>query len=344
MPDSTQRAFGGAIAAPGTERDLLRQQEVLTVQRNLPIDDPGPVRLDPLSDEAMEIFTSWQPKEQGKMRSTCVAFSVLAMAELYERLVTGGDEMPDYSEEFLYSKMRRKHARCPLPPNYEDGSSFMQQAGDALEKWGVCSTRLMPYELRTSIADYLEFPSTPVKENAARRQFPEHYFTYLRLYLDDCEQANGKEAWKNEKLAERIRSELQSGNPVAAAFPIYRGDNQWTHPASTGWRRGNIGDPDKYAHVVDAFADNEIGKKPIIGGHAVCIVGFREGQDGRDGRFLFRNSWGKRFAAEFRDLNDDDLLRLPGAGYGTISAAHVENHCWELLFRNRANEKGLHTH
>ncbi|HEY7627656.1 MAG TPA: C1 family peptidase, partial [Ilumatobacteraceae bacterium] len=59
---------------------------------------------------------------------------------------------------------------------------------------------------------------------------------------------------------------LASGGPILAAFNV---DSSWDNAASNG---GNI----------DTFHP-----ETVRGGHAVCIVGYRE-----DGRFIVRNSWG----------------------------------------------------
>lgn len=322
-----QDRFGGALPGEAGASALAKQGDRLeTLQRNLgadpsPASGAGETTLDPLNEETWELLRNWQPHEQTSERSTCVAFAVLAMVEFKRRLATGTGDFPDYSEEFLYSKMRRKHLPDPPPPNWEDGSTFMEQAADALETWGVCEQATMPYNQETKEPAHLEIPTRAMKAAALDRRYDADSFEYFRLYRKNAD------AWRDVRLVDLIRTELQAGNPVSVSFPIYEQDNQWSHPASSGWRYGYVTDPMHHAHVADCYEE-------AVGGHAVCITGFRSDAANPEGRFFFRNSWGDRFAWDY-ERTEGDVYAPPRPGYGTISAAHVENHCWELMFEKR---------
>ena len=282
--------------------------------------------LDPINDAALHLFRAWEPQDQGNYRSTCVAFSVLAMIELHEHLRGNQPSVANYSEEFLYYKMRNEHEPEDQPANYASGSTFMQQGANALESSGVCLDATMPYRAEITEPDYTEMPKPGALDEAKGRKFGPGSFYYARLYK------KALDAWRKMDLVTTFRQALKHGCPISAAFPLYVGDDQWSHYLSNGWRFGYVTDPNptNRPNIVDIIKENDIGSV-INGGHAVCIVGYQNGEDGAEGRFLFRNSWGDRFAGKF----DDERLPMnaPRRGYGTVSAAHVQNHCWEFMFQ-----------
>ena len=297
---------GGAFPSDGDD-DAIRRQDELFVElaRRSSQPDPeaeqhplvpgsplgarrsGKLSLDPISQGAMQLFESWAPQHQGGKRATCVAFAVLAMVELYDRLHTKSDGIANYSEEFLYYMMREKHVPSVMPENYENGSTFMDQAARALETNGVCSEATMPYNGAPTEPAHVEKPSIGVIEEALNNRFDPDSFHYLRLFKKEPEK------WKAQGLVKVIRNELKNGNPVTAAFPLYSGDDQWFDPDSVGRRFGWVADPTAHDHVVTTIQEH--GFDLIKGGHAVCIIGYQQGDSKTDGRFLLRNSWGERF-------------------------------------------------
>ena len=64
----------------------------------------------------------------------------------------------------------------------------------------------------------------------------------------------------------------------------------------------------------------------VIGGHAVCLVGFAPDPAERmGGYFILRNSWGRGWAASA----PSEGRHAPEPGHGQISASYLEAYCWE---------------
>jgi hypothetical protein len=67
----------------------------------------------------------------------------------------------------------------------------------------------------------------------------------------------------------------------------------------------------------------------VVGGHAVCVVGFEpDPEEPMGGYFIARNSWGTLWASLAPSPGDS---HSPAAGYGEISASYVDAYLWELL-------------
>lgn len=342
MGDTSQKRFGGAI--PGDTSDDFDefQASLLSDLAALSQAERGdPNRFDPrksadktvrlsgvslssLTDATMALFERWPAQDQGQNRSTCVPFAVLAMIELRERISTAASEFPNYSEEFLYAKMRADHHPRTEAHNYNTGSTFLDQAANALIASGVCDESIMPYYTGASRPDYTQIPTAIAESQAANRKFPKDSFRYLRLRQKDPTE------WRGADINKTVRRELNAGNPVAASFPIYDQSNCWTNIHSDGWQYGTIQDPIWPAHIVDVY-DAGIVTESVLGGHAVCIIGVLPSSGKDEERFVFRNSWGDRFARAY----DKALIPTARAGYGTISGTHLQNHCWELLYVRR---------
>ncbi len=331
MTDFVTRRFGSARPTRGTDSEIISQNERFdnllrqldqefspstTPMNNGDLLSDSEVKLDPLSPQAMELFATWEARQQGLYRSTCVAFSVLAMIEVAERFDTNADIFPDYSEEYLYHSMRTKHAGAASTPGWEEGATYMEHAHIAMKNEGICREAIMRYDDTPEEPAYVKVPSAPaIDEAQAWLQSPKKT-DWLRLMTGDLEK------WKTRDLVYIIRQKLQRGQPVAAAFPIYALDNQWNNEYSIGWESGAVADPILFTSIADVYANDE--EHEVSGGHAVCLVGYNPDSD----HFLFRNSWGEEFSQDFRSAEMD----LPRAGYGSVSASHVQNHCWELMY------------
>lgn len=67
-------------------------------------------------------------------------------------------------------------------------------------------------------------------------------------------------------------------------------------------------------------------------GHAVCILGFQpDPNEALGGWFIFRNSLGERWSTDPPILGDVTPPIVPEAGYGAISARHIEEHVYEIF-------------
>lgn len=65
-----------------------------------------------------------------------------------------------------------------------------------------------------------------------------------------------------------------------------------------------------------------IGSEPVIGGHAMCLVGYRDDpHHPGGGYFIVRNSWGQAWAP----------ASIHGSGYGSIPYAYIADDSWELV-------------
>ena len=178
---------------------------------------------------------------------------------------------------------------------------------------GVCLEDTMPYITGNKKPDFTSDPTHDAELEAHKYRIPEKNFKYFRLSASD------PKAWRDVPIVEVIRNALQNGSPVAVAFPVYGKSNQWSNIYSDGWRFGEVLDPRHPPDVVSVFESESVDQL-IKGGHAVCIVGYLEGQNGAEGRFVFKNSWGHRFARRF----DGALVPPPRPGYGTVSLSHME--------------------
>jgi len=100
---------------------------------------------------------------------------------------------------------------------------------------------------------------------------------------------------ENPKNPVEIRQHLSEGRVVALSVQTYP---FWTDAAT--WKSGDISLP--------------LGE-PILGGHAILLVGFNEQEE----HFIFRNSWSDVWASE----------STYARGYGTLPYAYVELDGWE---------------
>lgn len=97
---------------------------------------------------------------------------------------------------------------------------------------------------------------------------------------------------------------LAAGRLVSLSIPVYA---SWANSAAT--------------HLTGRIT-MRIGEEAVIGGHAMCLVGYHDsGEHPGGGYFIVRNSWGRQWASASRYA----------AGYGTLPYAYVANDGWELV-------------
>jgi hypothetical protein len=116
---------------------------------------------------------------------------------------------------------------------------------------------------------------------------------------------------------------LGKNRPVAVTLPVFkdplgRTDNWNTRVART------------YGRVI-----NPPPTSLAVGGHAVCVTGFRpDAAEPHGGYFVFRNSWGVSWASTAPAsavLGGAGTYFSPEPGYGDISASYVDSYLWEVL-------------
>lgn len=247
---------------------------------------------------------SWPIRDQ---RSTpmCTAFAANACLELLHAERTA--DIPYYSSSFLYyymvqSAQAAQAAGQPVFDGETLGFTRFQDAQAVLADKGVCDATDWP-------DDESGAPSKQALAKAVARQTTN--ISVLSFPPGSHRPAN---------LSDRIYQELTEGRPVGVGMPTYMRpedmpQNNWTR----AFVDGLVAMPD-HRDIVDKES-----------GHAVCIFGWMPArpQDSIDhgGYFLFRNSFGLRFAAA-------PVTLLP-AGYGLLPADLVDEASWGVLLMRR---------
>lgn len=257
----------------------------------------------------------WPVREQGLVRGTCVAFAVVAMLELRARLdqAQRGDPVTglELSEEHLDAAIRRHpdlEGQGPAAPTLIEHALHVLRGPH-----GICRRADLPY--RTAA------PADADEVAAAQPMALPIAGVYRRMHFPPGSRPNFS-------LSAVILERLRTGFPVVAGFAMHfsgRGRRRSVWTGGDGLRYGAIADPPRLEDDPDS-------------GHVVCITGYRpDPETPGAGWFVFRNSWGKRFGRDFDDLAQAREAGAPWApprpGYGTISTAHVDAHCWELTAR-----------
>ncbi len=248
----------------------------------------------------------WRLREQGR-RPTCIPFAVAAMLEHPHHLA--GEDDPDLSEQYLFWAMKNRSPSGIAAPQHHK----LRQAMEALSLAGICAEDDQPYIAALPDPTWATgaTPSAAVQAKAYKDRWTDPV-----IYDDEPEDAQGP------GTAARVLALLRQGRATAIALPMMRdpkaapGENNWRSRSALLY--GKVPDP------MPGMVED--------GGHAVCILGFLPDQRERmGGYFLFRNSWGARFA-EFPHTDIQDGVPPVGRqGHGLISARHLDRFCWELL-------------
>jgi Papain family cysteine protease len=192
-----------------------------------------------------------------------------------------------YLEYHLYKRpRRRKHhseqflfwacKQCDRRPKKDD--TYLKHAQQALKTWGVCLHETWPYNGSLQ-ARVDQGPPPPGSEEQARK-----YIWPETRGLDTL-------------VIAELRESLDEGNPVVLGVI--------THP---NWDFPTVFDTGKVTMPLP-------GMRPD-GGHAVCLVGYEENKRfPGGGAFIFRNSWGERWARAHP--------RYGEGGYGTLFFEYV---------------------
>ena len=251
----------------------------------------------------------WRGVDQGRP-GTCVALAVAAcVAHLEHR---ADRPVPKFSEQFLYWAIKHES---------DDHDNFAYHtkliyAAQALEKMGICESRLLPYGLRL-VTDPRQTVSGPTPSAAAFAGACDHRHK-ARFYLD---RASVDQPIPH--AAETLLERLCLGRPVAICFPTFsrpgRHDpNNWD----------NQGLAAAYGIVADPMTS---GYTEETGSHCVCVVGFDpRPPGGAKHRFIVRNSWG---TADWGQHGGEPNAypAIPQRGYGSMSVDYVDNYCWEMM-------------
>lgn len=258
-------------------------------------------------------LADWPVRDQAGA-PTCVAQGSTACIELMLALGRKPRAFTTLSPRFVDDRLRLRRLTEPpagcgrLPP--EMSLAKLGEAARILHEEGICLGATW---------DDANGPDDPPPGPAAMTEAAQRKCR-TAFYLD---QPPGRPRMPG--LARRLHAELRERRPVAIALPGFR--EKGSLEVDTSWTETAV---KHNGQVPDMLSIHEVANGS---GHAVCLVGFRPDADEHaGGYFLFRNSWGKQFGS-----NGDDPAqhrgprRLPAAGYGTISASHVESACWEAL-------------
>lgn len=299
-----------ALASPGYA-DSARQGWAAT---------PAP-RAAALPDRAF--LSRWVAVDQ-RPRNTCTAFAAAAAVEML-RHGASGTRITPVSAQFIYWLMRHDHAlpEGDRPPGYDIGATRLSQARDVLEQSGVCPDALAPFHLGLTDPETAPAGTEPSAEARAAADASEFAAGEYGFYPTGQRPA--------ESLTALFHRLLTEGRPVCAGFPMFgttSGRSNW-HSVGALMRGEVLGPLDDGAGIAPGTAAST--------GHVVCLVGYLpEARAGEEGWFVFRNSWG----LDFGRAGNRRLDWLP-PGYGTISAAHVDQFCWEYYAPKLAAAQGI---
>jgi hypothetical protein len=257
----------------------------------------------------------WRVLDQGPYRGTCNAFAALSMYRLLR--FWAGKPLADLSEEYLYAKMRGSFAPFDAEsiPGYKTGATVLDQASDALSAAGACLETELPYAWKETRPNFTHPDVDHHDASAARQAIADA--TFCRVFLPPSV------ARPSDRLSLSLHLVLSQRLPVVISLPIYPYGNTSLWEIGGGWNTGVIPDPQPDA----------AGEMPVpLGGHSVCLIGYQaDPSDRSHGWFLFRNSWGRRFARN-AEATHGTRPEVPEAGYGALSTRHVDAHVWDVLF------------
>ncbi|HPD91614.1 MAG: hypothetical protein H6900_02380 [Rhodobacter sp.] len=295
--------------------DLCDGALLPAVARLIGVEAPAPDA--PLPSLAPPLPADWPVRDQGRIRGTCVAFSALAAVELGEVWQGIAPGARDYSEEHLYALMRGAYAPEDPDsiPGYADGATILLQAAASLNAAPIRNEADLPYVYDTADPAHVQpLRPDPAQDAAGHQPRPPRFVARLFATAQD-KPLDGFTPALHLLLRHRV--------PPCIALPLFdeNGYSVWTD--GVGWDKGMVMEPEPWGR-----------KTKIAGGHSICLVGYVADRTAPGGGwFRFRNSWGRRFAAT-AGLGGTGQAAAE-AGYGYLSRRHVEDHCWELMFRSR---------
>jgi hypothetical protein len=257
----------------------------------------GPATLGPLPPAApagtpsnrVDFSAQMPPVKNQAKRETCIAFASVAVLERHLGLAGAYQPM---SEQFAYWLTKNLDGDPGGP------GSWLKAMFQGLQVNGCCPTATWPYQL------------DPIPGNEPEAPPPAGAIQSAQPYV----QPNTQNIWPQD--LDSMIATLKSQRGVAFSVPVF--------PSSYG----TPGAPDTYTQRTGDFL-NPIPGESLVGGHAMCFVGYFELPDQPEngyGRFIVRNSW-----------NDPQTPWAPTpnwglpAGYGTISFMYIRMYCEEAF-------------
>ena len=191
-------------------------------------------------------------KDQGSVGS-CTAFAAVSMYEHLYRGATSDTTQDVFSEKFLYYVTRVRVAGWDAK---EDSGAYLRDTLSALVKHGVCKEPQFPYlKPGQTSSSFEEVPPTSAYTEALKFQA----LTYQHI----PEGTNGP---TRQQALTTLKTLLSDGYTFIGGFICY--DNLFS--------------------ATQGVVPLPQGTSKIIGGHAVCFVGYDDAKQ----QFKFKNSWG----------------------------------------------------
>ncbi|MBQ0959955.1 C1 family peptidase [Ideonella sp. 4Y11] len=229
-------------------------------------------------------------------RGTCVAHALVAA---WEQRVHRGGAPTDYSEQFVFWSAKQADG----DPGDGTQHAFALQG---LQSRGICKEADWPYDGNIQAGSVDHGPPPPLAVAQASAQV----------------HAGG--GVRRNATALGLYKQLLRG-PVAIGLPVYADPmdtqfNNWNVPGLYEW--GIVAQPPLSSIV--------------IGGHAVCVVGFEPDPDEPSGNgwFIIRNSWGADFGQQLPGPAGGGAAAAfgPEPGYGQVSWDYVDARLWEVCW------------
>ena len=251
----------------------------------------------PLANEEpvfAQVCEPWPVRNQGR-RGTCVAFTAIALYELYR--CRESETAEELSEQFLYWAI--KHHGLDGIPNRE--GTWFRYAAEALETYGTCLETDWAYDPTPKRDLSHNPPPSGASASAATLKFP------TSQEIDLTGRSN---------RAKILLSMLRQHNGVGIALPVFDSPmgnlSNWTTRIAQTY--GVVQAP------LPGWAAN--------GGHAVCCTGFMpDPLEPLGGHFIIRNSWNGLFGS----LLPEPTYLGPEVGYGQIAASHINDYLWQIM-------------
>lgn len=261
-------------------------------------------------DLAKKFWLTWPVSDQGAAPN-CIAHAICACLELSDAIANGHAAPTRLSAQFLYAASR-KYPPKTEDKGWEEGGTRFQNAIIALRENGVCRADAWP--------NRQEGPPTPATLKLAETQWQQNLKDSVSE--DPRKELIGPEAiWVATNLSALIVAELDAKRPLGLAFPIYP-----TGGSGNNWLDALLADG------TVTFPAGVNPDKDAISGHAVCVTGVRPDKEAEGGGWIiFRNSVGASFPRRA-------VAGMTGFGYGRMSLADANRHCWDL-FTLRPNDE-----
>lgn len=245
------------------------------------------------------------PADDQGIRGTCVAFSAAGMFEMMSSLSLRKRKPFRLSHQYLYYRTKS----TDQSPINEEGSS-LGAAMRVLKTDGCCLEKDLKYEPHHDLRQMYRI----------KGHRPEASEQRLIKNAEKYKIGSFREIESNPGLVDSIKRELCSNRPVGVGTAVF--ELAWYNTLAL--RNGEIALPITDQSIQPpAILDNP------LGGHAIVLVGYRDNsripnaQSHRPGGgyFIFRNSWGKRWAWQSADH----------PGYGRIPYEYLMRFCLEAV-------------